>query len=724
MTPKCEYNYEFRKRLNQVHRIRLNPPRNQQQSQEIQITDQWQIRISEDASEYLFRVAQDLQDYFAVSLGIPLLLKRSDSPGGSAAQPAIVIGTKAEHPVAGQSLVTPRSFRLIAQENEVLLCGADERGAAQGCYHLEDLLNLRQAPFLTPQEIIRAPIFSPRMVHSGWGIDQFPDQHLNAIAHAGLDAILIFVKDVNITTTGFLDFNNAIERAEAFGLDVYFYSYIKSRRHPEDADAAEFYEGTYGRLIRSCPKVKGVIFVGESCEFPSKDERSKGRLRLDPVPPGQENDPRPFPGWWPCRDYPQWLQLVKGIMRKYNPALDVVFWTYNWGWAPTEDRLALIRNLPQDISLQVTFEMFENIEKGGIPTRCVDYTASFAGPGHYFRTEAETARSKNIPLYAMANTGGLSWDIGVIPYQPIPFQWKERWDALLAAQRDWGLTGLMESHHYGWWPSFISELSKEAYWTNGRPFAEHLQMLAERLFGQQGADQAIAGWQLWSSAARDYVPTNEDQYGPFRIGPTYPLLFLEEDHKIPDAPYAHFGAHIVNTPYYPHNLAIVPGEIALLQNMAKKMRAGTVLLQEALLHSPPVSQDEAVCIARLGEFIGYCVQTTINVKRWYLCNQVLRDAQARQAEKLSALAQMLSISQSEKENVEAALPLVAQDSRLGWEPSMEYMTDPEHLRWKLQLLQVTSLKSIPEFQQQLLQGEEGQQRAPSGSQPEAAPPWD
>ena len=57
---------------------------------------------------------------------------------------------------------------------------------------LEDLMNLRAAPFLCPQKVARAPIFSPRMVHSGWGLDQFPDAHLNAMVHAGMDATLVF----------------------------------------------------------------------------------------------------------------------------------------------------------------------------------------------------------------------------------------------------------------------------------------------------------------------------------------------------------------------------------------------------------------------------------------------------------------------------------------------------------------------------------------------------
>ena len=35
----------------------------------------------------------------------------------------------------------------------------------------------------------------------------------------------------------------------------------------------------------------------------------------------------------------------------------------------------------------------------------------------------------------------------------------------------------------------------------------------------------------------------------------------------------------------------------------------------------------------------------------------------------------------------AAFPLVERDSRLGWEPSMEYCGGPEQIRWKLNLME-------------------------------------
>jgi len=690
-----ERNFQFRRRLNVVHRPDRRDPALRPTEGETAVAEGWRIALDAGPSDYLVGVAQDLQDYLFTSMHVSTLLTEGDEAGAR----SIRLTTRAEALDLGEGLTVERSYRLIVEPERITLCGFDERGVGQGCYYLEDLMNLREGPFLEQQDVRRAPIFSPRMVHSGWGIDQFPDAHLNAIAHAGMDAILVFVKGPDMTTTGYLDLNNLVDRAAHFGIDVYLYSYLKSRLHPDDPEAEAYYESTYGELMKACPGAKGIIFVGESCEFPSKDERTTGRLRLDPAPDGKP-DPRPSPGWWPCTDYPQWLNLLKRILRGHNPDLDIVFWTYNWGWAPEEDRVALIHSLPTDISLQATFEMFENIEKGGIMTRCVDYTASFAGPGQYFVSEAEAAHERGIPLYTMSNTGGLTWDIGVIPYEPIPFQWERRYRALHQAREKWGLVGLMESHHYGWWPSFVNELAKWAYWEPANMPQEMAPKLARRDFGPVGGPLAVQAWEAWSEAIRDYVPTGEDQYGPFRVGPAYPLLFEDETVEFPSAPYAHFGSRILKTNYTPHEPEDVPGEIALLARMASRWDQGVALLEQAVAATPDRKRVDAERMLGLGRFIGNCVRTAINTKRWWLLKQRLEAAEQRE-EAGDILDEMVELAEVEIANAEATIPLVEADSRLGWEPSMEYMCDREHLEWKIALLREVIDQEVPKYRRGL-----------------------
>ncbi|MCC6442843.1 MAG: hypothetical protein IT210_05225 [Armatimonadetes bacterium] len=675
-----ERSYEFRKRLNAVHLPDRRDKTLKPGPDETAIEDGWRIVVSPSASPYMIRIAQDFQDYLFASMNISALLVHETAKGSGR---SIRLTTRPESPEFGDGLEKDRSYRIIVG-NEIVVCGCDERGTGQGCYYLEDVMNLREAPFLPIGEETRSPVFSPRMVHSGWGIDQFPDPHLNAIAHTGMDAILVFVKGVDLTTTGYLDINDLIDRAEHFGVDVYLYSYLISARHPDDPEALSYYENTYGALMRAYPKAKGIVLVGESCEFPSKDTRTTGRLRLDPSPDGKP-DSRPSPGWWPCTDYPDWLEMLKGIVRKYSPGADIVFWTYNWGWAPEADRLALIRALPTDVSLQATFEMFEDIEKNGIATRCVDYTVSFEGPGRYFRSEAEAARERGLRLYTMSNTAGLTWDIGVIPYEPVPFQWMRRHEALLEASEKWGLAGLMESHHYGWWPSFVNEMAKWAYWSPRRNPEDMLIRIACRDFGPEGGPMAVRAWEYWSEAIRCYVPTNEDQYGPFRVGPSYPLVFKDDPGPLPSAPYAHFGSDIVTVHYQPHRPEDVLAEIELLERMRSLWQEGAGWMEQAAASTPERKRPEASRMLNLGRFIANCVTTTIHAKRWWLLRDQLF-SQPGDPQSWSTLQEMRKLAEAEIANAEATLPLVEADSRLGWEPSMEYMTDRAHLEWKIRQL--------------------------------------
>lgn len=49
--------------------------------------------------------------------------------------------------------------------------------------------------------------------------------------------------------------------------------------------------------------------------------------------------------------------------------------------------------------------------------------------------------------------------------------------------------------------------------------------------------------------------------------------------------------------------------------------------------------------------------------------------------------EMLKYARAEYENARAALKLVERDSRLGWEPSMEYAPGPEQIRWKMRRME-------------------------------------
>lgn len=689
-----ERNYQFRERLLQVHKPDRRDWNVVPAKGQILVDDSWQICISKNAERVIVTAAKDMQDYLGASMGVELPLKRcQDIAAAAKEEKKLVLATVAELGEDAE-LDEPKSYRLTVGSN-IVVNGFDARGAAQGWYFIEDLMNLESAPILDTRTLVRKSIFSPRMSHSGYGLDMFPDQYLAHLTHLGIDAILVFTKAANKTPFGFCDFNELIYRAEGYGLDVYAYSYLKSERHPDDKDAAAYYDNMYGTVFKKCPGLKGIVMVGESVEFPSKDKRTTGRSFRIPNPDGLP-DEKPTPGWFPCYDYPQWVSLIRDTVHKYSPNADIVLWTYNWGYVEEEYRLEMLRNLPTDITLLVTFEMFEKVRTGNVTSTCVDYTLSIPGPGKYFSSEAKLAKERGIKLYSQCNSGGLTWDIGVIPYLPTPSLWAGRMNALKKAHDDWGLSGLMENHHYGLWPSVISEMGKWLYWTPAPEPEEILYKLAKRNFTEALAQQALEVWKLWCEGFSHYFSANEDQYGPFRVGPAYPLSIARRGKmNIPEEDYASFGSRICMTDYYPHERGRVslgnfrfPHEIQELTEMKRLFDEGNKLLESIVDQLTGWRKKDAEYMLNLGRFISHCCTTTVHTKQFYIGISKIFSS-TDESEIRETVAKLQAICDEEIRNAEETIPLVEFDSRLGWEPSMEYMTDRAHLEWKIKATGIT-----------------------------------
>lgn len=680
-----ERNYDFRKKLLQAHLENLRDLNRKPAEEELEIKNNFVMIIPENAGQVLLTAAKDFQDYLFTSMDVSVLLQRGDVQK-SETKNHIILCLKQECEVPLEEADGYMGYRIDIQEG-IRICGFDERGVAQGVYFLEDLMNIKRAPYLKKETIKRKALFHPRMVHSGYGLDDYPNDYLSKIAHQGMDSILVYVKDVNVSNNGYHDFNTLIYNAGKYGLDVYAYSSINCFKHPDDADAKEYFDNLYGKLFRNCPNFKGLILVGESVEFPSKDPHTTGK----PIDtPTEDNLPggKPSPGFWPCFDYKNWIELLKETVHSANPDIEIVFWTYNWGYAPKEERIRLINSIPQDITLLVTYEMFETYEVDGIIETTTDYTLSFEGPGKYFISEAEAALARGIKLYTMCNTGGLTWDIGVIPYLPMPYQWMKRYKGLHIARERWNLSGLMESHHFGFYPSFISGLAKYSFFTEIMPVEEYLKLLISKYCTPDSADKVLEALRLWSEAMTHYPSTNEDQYGPFRIGPAYPLC-LEKAFKPKENPYAYFGSGIYS-PMYCGNVNFehkqnsvfslrISSEIRRLSEMERLMNEGIKILDALKMD---LQSEDFAQIVNLGKFIRNCVKTTIHVKKFHLLKIKMLSASNKKTMN-SYAKQIEKIALEEVENARDTIPLVKADSRLGWEPCMEYLGDEGHIQWKI-----------------------------------------
>lgn len=665
---KNEARYEFRNRLLTVHEphrrnLSLKPHTNQLELQN-------GLKIYVDIADLVATTAaEDFIDYLKVSMEISSVITQDEESA------FIRLYLAEDKNVDLKEAKGYKGFLIDAGKDKIDIYANDERGIAQALYYLEDVMNMECAPFIPCGKTRKKPMFAPRMTHSGYGLDDFPDAYLSRIAHEGFDVVLLFVKGFNESLAGPCDIKDLVERCKKYGLDVYMYSRLFSEKHPDDIDAEDYYESTYGKIFSHCPDIKGIILVGESVFFPSKDPnliRDKRTYKyFEPLNLRSSG--------YPCCDYPQLISMIKKVVNKYNNDVDIVFWTYNWGYQDKEARLKLINSLPEGVTLQATFEMFEPVKAGSITS---DYTISFEGPGEYFKSEAEAACKRGIKLYSMTNTGGLTWDFGIIPYEPVPYQWIKRYKAMRKAHADWGLSGIMENHHYGWYPSFISKLSKWSFWEDTTDFNRILEKIISSEFGKENSDNILKALDYLSTAITHYPPSAENQYGAFRVGTAYPLSTVRH-YLLPRDSESKFKIwHDDHSDGCDHRFELLNFRI---NREIKNLTIMHSLVKKAvdILDSLDGKNEKSDYFINLIRYWECCIISGINFKKWYVerCKFYASTNRKKVRKHLDA---MKNILYAERENAIKSLEFVDKDSRLGWEPTMCYIASRDNVEWKIE----------------------------------------
>lgn len=692
-----EKKYQFKEDMLQIHKKDRRDFSQKVCDNEFEIKNGFSIVVPENAGDVTMTAVRDFVDYLFTSMQLSAMISLA------AEENCVKIALNQELEDASGYM----GYRITVLDKYILLEGYDERGVAQGLYYLEDLMNIRRAPFLTKGIIKRKALFSPRSTHSPFGMYEYTDAALSIISHYGMDAIELWLKDGHTTKRGdFIDLYSLAARAEKYGIDLNVSLYTPHDKHPEEEGAQEFYDQMYGELFEACPKIKYITIVGEAVQFASRDPKAgkspSWKNFNENIPTG-----KPAPGWWPCYDYPAWLTLIKNSIDKYSKDAKIIFHTYNWGYTPEEDRIKLIESLPDGIAVNPTWDMFQQYKVGDTVQDIVDYSLCFPGPSEYFVSEATAiSKRKGLKLTVDAQCSGRTWDFGVAPYEPMPGQWIKRYEGMVKAHYQFGLSGVMENIHYGFCPCFILDIEKEAFFSNSRPLGELLIELLKRDF-EKNAENVKAACNLFDEAITHYMPTNEDQYGAFRIGPSYPFWFepttastgnIPENGRRPDKTKAMFGNRI----YFPVYNSEITGrnsptgirineEIKQNTIMAELIKKGIEILDSC--ENPNMN---LLKISNLAKFIYHTILTVINVKRHYLLKQQfsLADTYEKAAEILDKVEKLLC---EERENVLATIPLVEFDSRLGWEPSMEYTTDVDGLNWKLRQLEHELNFVLPRF---------------------------
>lgn len=693
--------FDFEKRLITVHLPDRTDHAVCDKISGFNIDDSWTIVCPPDAGEVLAGAAADLADYFAVSFNLTLPLKNE------ATGKIIRYGTDEK--------LKERSWRIRADEKGIELIGCSEKYAARAGYGLEDMLNLNCGPVLEPCDVTRQARFSPRWIATGMAGGKYPDEHLRMIAHYGYDAISIGVGGAMEDPKRMEYLRDLMARAKKIGLGCLTSAPFKNGMHPSEPGAYEYYDSMYGKLFDLLPDLDALMVVGECCEFPSHDPRTTGKTWRESL-----DDEKSSPGWFPCSDYPEFVGLLAKVIHAHKPEAEMIFWTYNWGYEKQELREELIRKVPKDVTMMATFEMFEEIPVcPGVTEFTTDYTLWTVGPGKYFSTESKVAAERGLRMYTMSGTNGATWDIGDIPYVPAPQRWMERFKAVNNAQDTMALHGLRESHTMGMWPCIVPELAKYAYSLPCPDMDALLRRIVIRDYGEDNADIVLKAFTLFGEAMKHCVSTNEDQYGPARVGTSYPLVFRKPV-SIPAGPGSNESPDREANPIYRYNLDLqekLSYEIDEYEQMARLYEAGCALLKNAPVrgrYADALDELEA-----LGRFTACSARTVAHVKRWHVLKGKLGiyldtrpiwvggrknmpDAETAKIplvpveDPKPVVSELLEIAYAEIENAKASLPIVEKYSRIGFTQELGYCASPEQVRWKIDVMnQVISEELLP-----------------------------
>jgi hypothetical protein len=115
------------------------------------------------------------------------------------------------------------------------------------------------------------------------------------------------------------------------------------------------------------------------------------------------------------------------------------------------------------------------------------------------------------------------------------------------------------------------------------------------------------------------VSTNEDQYGPARVGSSYPLFYKRWE-LIPRCPITGGNVNDEGFPVYTYNLDRIEKlryEAGEYLQMANLFDAGCTLLESVIDRMDGYKKSDALHILQVAQYIRNNARTVYHVKRWH-----------------------------------------------------------------------------------------------------------
>ena len=355
--------------------------------------------------------------------------------------------------------------------------------------------------------------------------------------------------------------------------------------------------------------------------------------------------------------------LIADAVHAADPAAKVFVW--DWGWTGKKENPALVRDLlarlpTNNVSFLTVSARGKAIDVDGTPSMVNEYTLSQVGPSEAARTKWAIARAAGLGLAAKAQPSG-SWEIASVPYIPVMDNVAAHAYNLMKE----GVGDIVLSWTCGTYPAPNLKVFNGVRPSDAGP-ADVLRRVADGLYGPVAAAKALSVWTTLSEGFSHYPFTSRVLYhGPHHMGPANPLYLRPTGQE----------ATMTGIPFDDLDgwRRIFPREtyVARFDRMAQAFAKGADGWKAVVAAAEGPGRDLAKQELGIIRMIALNFASTVDQSRFVM------------ARERGDRREMREIARRELARAKELLPIVAADSRLGYESASQYFFIPQDVREKV-----------------------------------------
>ncbi len=652
----------------------------------------WSMVLPESVGPVLETAARDFAQFMSEAMGSEVRIVYK----GDSRVVAIHIGG-----------MEPGCFSIRADEEGIRVTAGDEAAAMRAVFSLEELMELRGGPFVPRTlDLERKPALSPRIILPHLVVygdlltdpdfeSYFPDAYLSRISHLGINGVWLpgILRNL-VPSSVFPEFgqgsagrreklNWLVRKAGRYGIGVYLYlneprgmpgeffkKYPDVKGEPgrnkdglfsmcTSTESVQRYlvESTR-RLFELTPDLAGLILITASENTTScySHQRTVScpRCRLRP----------------PYEVVAEVVKLIAQGAKQAKPSAEVIAWDWSWGIVEDDPQEHLIKALPRDVSFMVDFERGAKIKRGGVEVVVEEYCLSEVGPSPRALTHLKLAKESGLKLIAKIQLGN-TWECGTVPFIPVLSLLGRKFQAMLGS----GIQGALETFTSGSYPSINVELAQSFYSRPQSELGAAMLRVATRHYGEKAAPVVVEAFQMLSDAFAKYPFSQSIVYSSVvQMGPAHPLYF----HPTGKRPGLFNSRDDLGWtgPYGPEIAATLFEEVAFGWN------EGVRRWELALKLVPPDKLAEAKRDLGVTRALGLYFGSIAGQIRFVLCRRELGEAKTP-SETHVVLQKLKTIVTEEMRRAREMYQIVQADSRIGYDPHLQYFYRPHDLLEKV-----------------------------------------